>query len=56
MKELSRIFSVFVPDVVRLRGMEGGGDRKGMGGEKEGKGGRRGEKRGGRKGRGKVKK
>ena len=31
MKELSRIFSVFVPDVVRWRGMEGGGDRRGKG-------------------------
>lgn len=45
MKELSRIFSVFVPDVVRLRGMEGGGDRKGMGGEKEGKGRGKGKER-----------
>ena len=34
MKELSRIFSVFVPDVVRWRGMEGGGDRRGKGEEK----------------------
>ena len=35
MKELSRFFSVFVPDVVRLRGMNGGGDRRGKGKEKE---------------------
>jgi len=35
MKELSRIFSVFVPDVVRLRGMEGGGDGTGKGEEEE---------------------
>ena len=37
MKELSRIFSVFVPDVVRWRGMGEGGDRWGKGEEEEGK-------------------
>ena len=35
MKELSRIFSVFVPDVVRWRGMGEGGDRWGKGEEEE---------------------
>ena len=59
MKELSRIFSVFVPDVVRGRGMEEGGDRWGKGEEEE----RKGEKerrekkgKGGRRGGEKVKK
>ena len=44
MKELSRIFSVFVPDVVRWRGMSGGGDRRGKGKEKERKWREKGEK------------
>ena len=44
MKELSRIFSVFVPDVVRWRGMNGEGDRRGKGKEKERKWREKGEK------------
>lgn len=41
---MSRFFSVFVPDVVRQRGMNGGGDRRGKGKEKERKWREKGEK------------
>lgn len=43
-KSCPGFFSVFVPDVVRWRGMNGGGDRRGKGKEKERKWREKGEK------------